>query len=273
MNPNVVARAILLAAILIVPKTVVLAKNPPAPQYINQAPLPGAGMALNSEGKPDGQGAMQVNIPIAYTPGDGFVDISAYAGQFISEDKSDPEWNNGTGTIGMGFAGWPRVYGSAMAVSSIVFHDSKCLSAQVQLVKESKNTPAFAIGAQDILDKESGDFASTCNTGVSYYGVATKNVNILNKNAYLTLGFGTARFLERPFGGISLPVNDYLSFATEYDGFQINTAIGWRPYGRDSLVTLLAGYNGQAGWLVGAHGNGKMNSLWAIPLTILFIRH
>jgi len=144
------------------------AKKPPAPQYVNVAPLPGSGLALDSEGKPDGQGAMQINIPVAYTPGSDFASISAYAGQFARRDKSHPDWANGTGTLAFGFGKWPRVYGSAMAVSSLIWTDSKVLSGQMQVVKETERSPAIAIGAQDILNKEQNDFGATRNTGVSY---------------------------------------------------------------------------------------------------------
>ncbi|MCE5315384.1 MAG: hypothetical protein ABFD49_06345 [Armatimonadota bacterium] len=248
------------------------AMKQPAPQYVNVAPLPGSGMALDSDGKPDGAGAMQINIPVAYTPGKDYVELSAYAGQFVNDNKSDPNWKNGTGTIGFGFGTWPRFYGSGMAVSSLIFDDSKVLSAQLQIVKESGATPAIAIGAQDILNKEEADFGDTCNTGVGYYGVATKNVHVSGKSVYVTAGYGAGRFLDRPFGGVSVPVNNYISLATEYDGFQINTAAGWRPYGRYSCVTVSGGYNGQTGWVLGAHTTGKMNGIWAIPVTIMLLR-
>lgn len=206
-----------------------LADKPPAPQFINVAPLPGSGLALDSEGKADGQGAMQINIPIAYTPGADFAGISAYAGQFARRDKSHPDWANGTGTLAFGFGKWPRVYGSAMAVSSLIWNDSKALSVQMQVVKETQNSPAIAIGAQDILNKEQKDFGATRNTGVSYYAVATKTFQISDHKVYGTLGYGAARFLDRPFVGLSAPINNQVSFATEYDGYQINAAVGWRP--------------------------------------------
>jgi hypothetical protein len=248
------------------------ANKPPAPQYVNVAPLPGGGVALNADGKPDGAGAMQINIPMAYTPGKGYVEISAYAGQW-ADTSTKPSWHNGSGALGFGFGTWPRFYGSGMAVSSLVFEDSKALNAQLQVVKESDLAPAIAIGAQDILNKEEADFGETSNTGVSYYGVATKQLSISGKPVYFTAGYGAARFLDRPFGGISIPLNDYLTVATEYDGFQVNTALGWRPWGRFSPVTVLGGYNGQAGLLTGVHITGEVNGLWAIPVTLLLLRH
>ncbi len=249
------------------------AKKPPAPQYVNVAPLPGSGLALDSEGKADGQGAMQINIPVAYTPGADFAGISAYAGQFARRDKSHPDWANGTGTLAFGFGKWPRVYGSAMAVSSLIWTDSKVLSGQMQVVKETERSPAIAIGAQDILNKEQKDFGATSNTGVSYYAVATKTFRISDHKVYGTLGYGAARFLDRPFVGLSAPINNQVSFATEYDGYQINAAVGWRPWGRYSPATLLAGWNGRCGALAGAQVTGKVSGWWAIPAMCLLIRH
>jgi len=242
------------------------ATKPPAEQYVNIAPLPGAGVALSSEGKPDGQGAMQINIPIAYTPGSGYAEASAYVGQWIGNQMTG-EWHNGSGVFAMGFGNWPRVYASGMAVSHLL-NDSKALSGQIQLTKETSRTPAFAIGAQDILNKEHGQ-SETANTGASYYAVATKGFDAGNRKLYASLGFGAARFLDRPFGGISLPINNRLTFATEYDGFQINNAIAWRPTGRFSSVTVMAGYNSEVGPMAGIHFTGKLSSFWALPATLL----
>lgn len=244
----------------------------PVVQYINIAPLPGAGMALDSEGKPDGQGAMQINVPVAYTPGAGFANLSAYAGKY-DNSSDNPDNTNGSGVFGMGFGRWPRFYGSGMAVSHLITDDSKAISAQLQVVKETENTPALALGAQDIDDKEGADFSAVANTGVSYFGVATKKLQLGNRTAYATLGYGAGRFLDRPFGGVSVPLSDTFSFAAEYDGYQFNTGVGWRPGGRYSSYTLLVGYNGKAGPVVGAQATGKISGLWAIPAILLLQRH
>jgi hypothetical protein len=160
-----------------------------------------------------------------------------------------------------------------MAVSSIIFNDSKAVSAQLQVVEESERSPAIAIGAQDILDKESKDFSAVATTGVGYYGVATKQFTLSGKNVHATLGYGSGRFLSTVFGGISVPLSDQFSFAAEYDGFQFNTGVGWRPWGRHSKFTVLGAYNGEAGGLFGAQATGDdVSPLWAIPLALLLMR-
>ena len=247
------------------------AGKPPVVQYVNIAPLPGDGLALDNKGQVDGSGAIQVNIPIAYTPGDDFIGISAYAGEYL-KSVSDENWNNGSGFYEMGFCGRPRIYFSAMAVSSHLIDDSKVLSAQIQLFEEKDKTPAVAIGAQDLLDKETDDYGDEFATGVAWYGVATKSFSAGNRNIYATLGWGKARFLNHFFYGLSMPLDDHFSFSSEYDGYQYNTALAWRPTGRFSNTTVLVGYNQEAGPIVGTHVAGKGSSLWAIPAVLLLLR-
>lgn len=251
----------------------IFAKNPPAPQYINITPSPGAGMALNSEGVPDGQGAIQINIPVAYTPGKGYVDIGSFVGQWenISVDNGRKAWGNGSGFIGMGFGIKPRVYISAMAVSSILFKDSKSMNLQLQVLEETANFPAFAIGAQDIANKEKR-LAPIATVGVGYYAIMTKSYSWKERPLYATAGYGTARFMDSPIGGLSYSMSDSFSAALEYDGFQLNEAIAWRPYGRFSRMTLTAGYNGKCGALIGIHFTGKLDNAWGLAIATTFLR-
>lgn len=213
----------------------------PSPQYANIAPLPGGGVAINSAGKADGMGAMQINIPVAYNPISGFMNLSVYKGDHIGESR-DQQWGNGTGLIGMSFGNSPSLYISGMQCSR-VRNESKALNVQMNIVKESTDSPAISIGTQDILLKEKNNR--------SLYIASTKKIYAGNSTLYTTLGYGGGRFLDKIFGGISVPVGNCLNFATEWDGYQINTGVGWRPNGRYGHVTLLLGYNGKAGWLAG----------------------
>lgn len=218
----------------------VLDPHQPWPQYANIAPLPGAGIALNNSGDADGFGALQMNIPVAYTPSWGFMNISAYAGNY--SNAHDEPFGNGTGTFGMGFGSGTRVYISGMQVSRHL-DEAKALNAQILVIKESKNRPALSFGTQDILYKEP--------KGRSFYGVATKRLSLTGRTVFASLGYGGGRFLCKPFAGVSTPIGDKCNFATEWDGFQINTGVAYRPGGRYGRITLLGGYNGQAGWVAG----------------------
>lgn len=245
------------------------AKLPPDVQYANISPLPGGGAALNSDGKPDGLGAMQVNIPIAYTPGNEFANAGLYGGGYLHGGGEGGI--NGSGFVGLGFGNWPRVYISAMAVSSIIFNDSKAVNVQVQAVKETENVPAIAFGAQDILNKEESSH-NVATVGVGFYGVATKRFKMKNRDIYAVGGYGAGKFRNNMFGGVSTPISDKFTFAVEYDGYQVNSGIAWRPTGRDSHVTVLAGYNAEAGFLFGSQVTGKASAWWAVPVAAIFIR-
>lgn len=211
----------------------------PNQQYSNIAPLPGGGVALDSMGKPDGQGAMQTNIPVAYTPGWGYASLGVFKGKHTGGRDTE----NGSGIFALGFFQKHRVYMSGMQVSHIS-NEAKALHGQVSLIDETLTTPALAVGVQDILRKESN--------GRSIYVVATKGIKVGNKEAFATLGFGTERFLNGPFGGISLPLSSSLNIDAEWDGYQINGGFGWKPGGRRSGLTILGAINGQLGALVGA---------------------
>jgi hypothetical protein len=241
--------AILTLAITLLP-TIALAGKEPWPQYANIAPLPGGGIAINSAGEADGTGAMQINIPVAYTPGWGFINASAYLGDYCN--AHDEPFGNGTGLLGMGFTvGSFNVYGSGMAVSRIT-SESKAVNGQIQLVKQTNSTPALAFGVQDALEKEPYQRA--------FYGVATRRFEHNGKPVYGTLGFGSGRFLNRVFGGVSMPISKRFNVGAEYDGFQFNIGVGWRPAGREGKLTLLGGYNGKAGWLAGMGTTIKFSS-------------
>lgn len=211
-------------------------------QYANIAPLPGAGIAINSEGKLDGLGAMHINIPVAYTPGWGYLSGSVYEGAHIG--CSVTEFDNGSGVFALGFGEKRRLYVSAMQVSKLWKNESKAVSFQISALDESEKLPAVAVGEQDMLDKETH--------GRSPYFVTTKEFQFKERPVFVTVGYGSGRFIGNPFGGVSIPINQSINFAAEFDGYQINTGLGLRPGGRDGKVTLLAAYNGKAGWLAGA---------------------
>lgn len=244
--------------------------NMPCTQYANIAPLPGGGIALDQNGKPDGNGAIQMNIPVAYTPGENYFNIGVYSGEYLDNYSTDSE-ENGSGIIAFGFGTWPRFYGSAMAVSHWIATDNKSVSMQLQIVEESKNLPALAIGVQDVLRKEWKQYHNIMNCDEGYYAVATKRFAIKDKPLYASLGYGCGRFMNSPFAGLSYPVNDNMNLICEYDGYQINGGLAWRPSGRYGSLTFLAGYNGKCGKLLGGSYTGTVNSSWAVPFGLFLI--
>ena len=216
-------------------------------QYTNIAPLPGAGVAINSHGKIDGLGSVQANIPVAYTPKMGYASMSGYRGSH--PNTSNTGLDNGSQIFALGFFCKPAVYISAMKVSNVP-DEAKALSGQISILDENASHPAVSIGVQDILEKEINSR--------SIYFVATKSVQLFNKNAYATLGYGGGRFLSRPFGGISVPYNNHINFITEWDGYQLVGGAAWRPGGRSGKLTFLGAYESGTGLLIGANTSAEL---------------
>lgn len=212
----------------------------PVGQYANTSPLPGSGIAINQQGKPDGLGAMQVNVPVAYTPSWGNIVASAYRGSHIGTWET--EFGNGTGVFGVGFFGRPAVYISGMQVSEIL-NESKAVSGQISIFSEKPRTPALSIGKQDMLGKEPN--------GMSPYVVLTKSFQAGARPIYGTLGYGGGRFLDTFFYGVSAPLGKSFNLAAEYDGYQYNFGAGWRPGGQFGKLTIFAGHNSQVGYVAG----------------------
>lgn len=257
---------VFLAALLLI-SNVSFAKKPPSVQFMNVAPLPGSGFALSPQGEADGRGAVQLNIPVAYTPGIDFITIGGYAGDRPAMFVHDP-YDNGSAVIGMGLTKWPRFYISAMAVSTEIETESRVANAQLQIVNDNQEHPALAFGVQDLLNKE-WDVHNKCNTYPSYYGVLTKKIEVNafgKRNVYLTLGNGSGRFLDSWFGGVSMPINDSVNVCIENDGYQWNKAVFIRPHGRYGKYTITYGDNGQCGKIVGVQFTGKLNRNWSIPI-------
>lgn len=219
-----------------------IAGEAPNYQYTNIAPLPGGGVAIDAKGNLDGNGAMQVNIPVAFTPGWGYASFNAFKGEHPV--KGDPAFENGSSVFGLGFFKSRRVFMSGMQVSR-VWHEAKALSGQVMLCDETAKAPAISVGMQDILKKEPN--------GRSSYIVLTKSLQAIGHPLYATLGYGGGRFLRTAFGGVSMPVAGSLNAMAEWDGFQLNSGLGWRPGGRKGNLTVLAAYNGHAGILLGGN--------------------
>lgn len=215
-----------------------IALDEPSVQYANISPLPGGGVALSPQGSPDGQGAMQINIPVAYTPRWGFMNAAVFKGNHAGTVDVD----NGSGVFGMGFGEKYRVYISGMQVSHI-WSESKALNAQALLWQ--KGDLAISCGYQDIMRKELDQRAP--------YLVATQPLNMKGKTFYGTLGYGGGRFLKHPFAGVSVPLGDKFNAVVEYDGWQGNTGLAWRPGGRNGKLTLLAANNGHLGFLFGGN--------------------
>jgi hypothetical protein len=202
-------------------------------QFSAISALPGGGFGITREGLIGPGGAMQVNIPVAYTPRKPTLLIGGYAAQNTPGDSITTDiGRNGTGMIGGGGKlGGRGIWLSRMLIStvSLVGGDSS-YNASVELAGETATRPAIAFGFQDIK----GTFKR------SPFVVATKSVGD-EKPLYLTLGVGGGRFNgSRVFGGVSYSPVRKLSLAAEFDGVQANLGA---TFALGSRLFLLASYN------------------------------
>jgi len=201
-------------------------------QFRHSSTLPGNMFGVSPTGQVGFDGALQQNIPVAYTPSaDNWV-IGYNSGSNTGSIKIGFSGDNvnGTGFIGLG-AGSPGhgIYGSWMATGTDI---AEAYNFQYQLVDGGQRGWALAVGVQDILNQRQ-NYVGDPYGARSIYGVATRPVDLFG-DSYLTVGWGDGRFDSNPFGGLSIPVTGGLTLVTEYDGMQVNAGLALSGLGRNA---------------------------------------
>ncbi|MCD6352043.1 MAG: hypothetical protein J7M26_07980 [Armatimonadetes bacterium] len=194
--------------------------------------LPGGGFGVTPDGQVGFDGAIQMNVPVAYTPcGGNFV-----GGYWTA--STDP-WNIHLGTEG------PDVNGTALVAAGLgspshglyvafmpTSKESEAVwNLQLQLRRDDWDKPAFAIGVQDLSDQRDR-WPGHPGGARSFYGVATGRLGTDENFVYITLGWGGGRFHSRPFGGISWPFHDRFTAMVEYDGYNLNAGLAHSMFSR-----------------------------------------
>lgn len=199
-------------------------------RYISS--LPGNGFGVTPEGRAGFDGALQMNVPVAYTPCWGNWVGGYWAGSYNTWSptiKTSGDDVNGTGTLAGGFG--PPGGGLYLAEMFTSNAGETCYNVQYQLRKDNWDKPAFAVGILDFTDHRDS-FPGVRQNARSFYGVATGRLGTETHFVYVTLGFGNGRFNDRPFGGISWPVCDKMTVFGEYDGRQTNVGFALSPHSR-----------------------------------------
>ena len=201
-------------------------------QFRHSSTLPGNMFGVSRTGQVGFDGALQQNVPVAYTPAadnwvmgynsgsnTGSIEIG-FSGQDVI----------GTGFIGLG-VGRPGhgVYGSWMVVGR---HMEEAYNFQYQLADGGERGWALAVGIQDILNQRD-DYVGDPYGARSIYGVATRPLDLFG-DSYLTVGWGDGRFDSSVFGGLSVPVTGGLTLVTEYDGMQVNAGLALSALGESA---------------------------------------
>ncbi len=202
-------------------------------QYSVISPFPGGGYSVRPDGELRPGGAMQVNIPVAYTPSrlSGAVSVDVAQTRSGNSLFSGEGGRNGTFTLGVGFPVAGRgVWLSRMFLSGVSFSGGdRAYCALVQLAPETAKVPAIAVGIQDATNARIR----------SPFIVATKQLG--EKPVFATFGLGRGRFSgSSVFGGISYSPIERASLAAEYDGLQFNLGAG---YALSQRLSLLASFN------------------------------
>ncbi len=220
-------------------------------QFRHSSSLPGNMFGVSPTGQVGFDGALQQNVPVAYTPIAGNWVIGGNSGSNTGrvEIGFGGKDINGTAFIGLGI-GSPGhgIYGSWMATGTDI---AEAYNFQYQLIDGGQRNWALAVGVQDILNQRQ-DYVGSPYGARSIYAVATRPCDIFG-DSYLTIGWGGGRFGSNPFGGLSVPVTGGLTLVTEYDGMQVNAGLALsglgestEEYGEDQEWILL-GYFGYSG--------------------------
>ena len=122
------------------------------PEFRYTSALPGGGWGVTPDGLPGFDGAIQTNIPVAYTPYTGII-LGYASGSYDSTPQFGLSGGdvNGTATIAMGFGSSGHgIYACEMGTSN---EWEPAENLQYQVLAASESRPAVAIGVVDILSQ------------------------------------------------------------------------------------------------------------------------
>ncbi|MGI5818569.1 MAG: hypothetical protein ACOX9R_10795 [Armatimonadota bacterium] len=202
------------------------------PEFRYTSGLPGGGWGVTPDGIPGFDGAMQLNVPVAYTPHQGLVvgySSASYDSSFkldlqnLIGEGSGPNVN-GTGYIGIGL-GKPG-YGLFLVEMPTSVDWEPVQNAQQQIMPEGRRRPAVAVGYQDLFRHRDGFDREPHGAGTPYI-VATKMCGGNEQPVYVSLGYGKGRFHNSFFGGASWRAMNRLTVLAEYDGWVPNVAVAY----------------------------------------------
>lgn len=187
--------------------------------------LPGGGWGVTPDGVPGFEGAMQLNVPVAYTPHRGFVIgySSASYDSSIEIGTSGPDLN-GTAVIGLGLG--KSGHGLFLAEMPTSDEWEPAQNIQQQVMPEGRSQPAVAVGYQDLFENRDS-VRGRPHTSGSPYVVATRQCGSDERPVFLTLGYGEGRFDHSFFGGASWRATRRLTLMAEHDGFNPNAAVAY----------------------------------------------
>jgi hypothetical protein len=207
---------------VIVPATVMADEFRDYPEFRYASGLPGGSNGVTPEGNLGFAGAFQLNIPVGYTPGWGnFMTTASSAainGGFPTGYAGAN--HNGTLTFGFGMLDKYSVWFSSMGTGKGADGLEPAENVQIEVVPESKNWPGISVGVVDLFNRRASSLDRPFEgAGRSFFVAATREAGSPEKPLYYTVGFGSGRFHNRPFGGVSYQPLDRVQVFAEYDGW------------------------------------------------------
>jgi hypothetical protein len=188
------------------------------PEFRHVSALPGNGFGVDAQGQVGFGGALNMNLPCAYTPSrgnyaGGYHSSSVNHGVELGFGGNDVD---GTAFFGIGLSD----PGSGIYVSEVFTERNPAVNTfnlQCQIQAETPSFPAVAVGCLDLQDRRPG-VQGGMHGARSIYIVATEQLIKGDQPLFLTLGFGGGRFNHNPSGAVSWYPGRDLNLGFEYDG-------------------------------------------------------
>lgn len=199
------------------------------PEFRYASGLPGGGFGVDPDGNAGFDGAMQINIPVGYTPGAGNYAITPSAaainGGFPTTFKGKDA--NGTVAWGIGFGGTDHAIWLMDMKTGWSGSGESAYNGQIQILREKKGRPGVAIGVTDVFNNRTTDLNDPfAGDARSFFAVATWEGGSCEKPVYYTVGTGNGRF-SPIFGGISYQPAPRVKLMAEYDSFNPNVGAAY----------------------------------------------
>jgi hypothetical protein len=190
--------------------------------------LPGMLFGVTPTGQVGFAGALQQNVPVAYTPAWGNYVLGGNSGSFNSSPElSGQSDRKGTLFAGLGLFKAPHnLYASWMCTG---LTGEGCWNAQYEVSgppSDDSRTPAISVGCQDVLN-ERNRFPGDSHNARSLYAVATGPIPEATwRPIYWTVGWGNGRF-RNGLAGLQVPVDDHFKVVGEWDSFNLNAGLAY----------------------------------------------
>ncbi len=227
--------ALLLATLLLGAASLALAVDPQDYYTFRvSSSLPGMLFGVTPEGQTGLGGALQQNIPVAFTPCEGNWAAGYASGSNDSTIRLGFSGRevNGNAFIGKGWL--TPGHGLYVVCTATSDKIEEAWSLQYQILPLTESHPALAVGVQDVFNERERFIGQAPHNARSIYVTATGPVSReAERPIYWTAGWGNGRF-RRGFVGVSAPLSDHWQLVGEYDSFTPNLGVAWGLNGRET---------------------------------------